>query len=203
MADRGKKFGCLKYFMMSSNAFGVMIGIFLVLFGMAYPEESFPGGYRGKETAGIAGVFIFFTLIGYCGAHHQKIYFLVLYSIIILTFISGNIVLWAVNSDILVLDPESRTVYAVSGLFLVLMVVGVVLSWNIRRVSLEQQAASQPMTTLSKNNNNHQVMMHPSTSTSFVQIQTMQNQRQLPGPMGQMGQMAQMGQMGQIQGTLQ
>lgn len=64
---RGRKFTCLKYFLMSSNAFGLMIGIFLVLFGMAYKEESFPGGYKGKETSGIAGVFIFVTLIGYCG----------------------------------------------------------------------------------------------------------------------------------------
>lgn len=53
-----------QYFLMSSNAFGIMLGIFLVLFGLAYPDEQFPGGYRGKETAGIAGVFIFFTLIG-------------------------------------------------------------------------------------------------------------------------------------------
>lgn len=64
---RGKKFSILKYFLMSSNAFGLMIGIFLVLFGMAYPTEDFPGGYKGKETAIIAGVFMFFTLIGYCG----------------------------------------------------------------------------------------------------------------------------------------
>lgn len=82
---RGKKF--LKYFLMSSNAFGLMIGIFVVLFGMAYPGESrhisschnfdpdvprlsdvgFPGGHKGKETAIYASVFIFFTLIGYCG----------------------------------------------------------------------------------------------------------------------------------------
>lgn len=64
---RGKKFSILKYFLMSSNAFGLMIGIFLVLFGMSYPEEDFPGGYKGRETAIIAAVFMFFTLIGYCG----------------------------------------------------------------------------------------------------------------------------------------
>ena len=64
---RGKKFLILKYFLMSSNAFGSMIGIFLVLFGISYPREKFPGGYRGQETAAIAGGFIFFSLIGYCG----------------------------------------------------------------------------------------------------------------------------------------
>ena len=63
----GRKFQCLKYFLMSSNAFGLMIGIFLVLFGMAYQDQTFPGGYSGKETSGIAGVFIFITLVGYCG----------------------------------------------------------------------------------------------------------------------------------------
>jgi hypothetical protein len=64
---RGKKFKILKYFLMSSNAFGLMIGIFLVFFGMAYPEENFPGGYKGRQTAAIAGGLILLALIGYCG----------------------------------------------------------------------------------------------------------------------------------------
>lgn len=215
MADRSKKLGCLKYFMMSSNAFGVMIGIFLVLFGLAYPEEKFPGGYQGKETAGIAGVFIFFTLIGYCGAHRSSIYFLILYSIIILLFITGNLALWLFQPESSPLDPESRTVYAVSSLFLVLMVVGVFLSWQIRRAAqpssphesataagnvgqqqqLQHQQMQQQMTTFGKNNNT--VTMHPSSSTSFVQMvatprQTQQIQLQvqqqglnLSGPIGQ------------------
>ena len=69
---RGKKFLILKYFLMSSNAFGSMIGIFLVLFGISYPREKFPGGYRGQETAAIAGGFIFFSLIGYCGVSRES-----------------------------------------------------------------------------------------------------------------------------------
>jgi hypothetical protein len=79
---RGRKFGILKYFLMSTNAFGLMIGIFLVLFGMSYPEEDFPGGYKGRETAVIACIFIFFTLIGYCGvsACFGQLFFLFLSS---------------------------------------------------------------------------------------------------------------------------
>lgn len=58
------------------NAFGLMIGIFVVLFGMAYQEAEFPGGYKGKETAIIAGVFMFFTLIGYCGVSGIRLAFM-------------------------------------------------------------------------------------------------------------------------------
>ena len=57
----------MKYLLMVINSFGVLLGFFIVLFGMAYPRVSFPGGYTGEETAMFAGVFIFFSLIGYCG----------------------------------------------------------------------------------------------------------------------------------------
>lgn len=33
---------CVKYSLMACNAFGIMLGIFVVLFGLAYPEENFP-----------------------------------------------------------------------------------------------------------------------------------------------------------------
>lgn len=81
-------------------------------------------------------------------AHHQKIYALILYSIIIFMFIGGNVILWGVKPEFLVLDPESRTVYAVCGLFLILMVIGVVLSWQIRsrsRLARQEQANSPTM----------------------------------------------------------
>lgn len=108
----------------------------------------------------------------------------------------GNVALWAFQPETSVLDPESRTVYVVSGLFLILMVVGLVMSWQIRRANMPvdssptQQMASggpfgQPMAQLSKNNNNqHHVMMHPSTSTSFVQMVATQRPQQ-QGPIGQ------------------
>lgn len=63
---------CMKYTLMVVNSFGVLLGFFIVLFGMAYKEEVFPGGYKGKETAIFAGVFIFFSLIGYCGVSEGK-----------------------------------------------------------------------------------------------------------------------------------
>ena len=58
---------CMKYSLMVINSFGVLLGFFIVLFGLSYPTVDFPGGYKGKETAMFAGVFIFFSLIGYCG----------------------------------------------------------------------------------------------------------------------------------------
>lgn len=62
-----QKLKCMKYSLMVINSFGVLLGFFIVLFGLAYPTVNFPGGYKGKETAMFAGVFIFFSLIGYCG----------------------------------------------------------------------------------------------------------------------------------------
>ena len=52
---------------MSTNAFGVVTGIFLVLFGIGYKGETFPGGYKGRETALISLGLILLALIGYCG----------------------------------------------------------------------------------------------------------------------------------------
>ena len=76
------------------------------------------------------------TCITQFKAHHQKIYALLLYSAIIFVFIGGNVILWGVKPELNVLDPESRTVYCVCGLFLILSVIGIVLSWQIRRHSL-------------------------------------------------------------------
>jgi hypothetical protein len=107
-------------------------------------------------------------------AHHQKIYALILYSLIILVFIGGNVVLWGVKPEFLVLDPESRTVYVVCGLFLILMVIGVALSWQIRSrnilacqdlpsPTLEQSSSSQ--VTSHKMNNNQ-----PPPSSSYIHM---------------------------------
>ena len=46
---------CMKYTLMVINSFGVLLGFFIVLFGMSYKEQIFPGGYKGKETAIFAG----------------------------------------------------------------------------------------------------------------------------------------------------
>lgn len=63
---------CMKYSLMVINSFGLLLGIFIVMFGLAYKEEKFPGGYKGRETAMFAGVFIFFSLIGYCGVSDTR-----------------------------------------------------------------------------------------------------------------------------------
>ena len=47
---------CMKYSLMVINSFGVLLGFFIVLFGMAYPRVPFPGGYTGEETAMFAGL---------------------------------------------------------------------------------------------------------------------------------------------------
>lgn len=124
------KFCCVKYSLMACNAFGIMLGIFVVMFGLAYPEENFPGGYRGKESAGISGFFIIFTIIGYYGAHRQKVYFLVPYSIIIFLFLGGNLVMWAIRPEDSVLDPDSNTVYILGGVFVVVMVFALFLAYQ-------------------------------------------------------------------------
>ena len=95
-------------------------------------------------------------------------------------FIGGNVVLWGVKPEFLVLDPESRTVYFVCGLFLVLMVIGVVLSWQIRAYTAdsdhqEEAAASPPLEQMTsvihqKVNNNQPNMLAASTSSSFIQM---------------------------------
>lgn len=80
------------------------------------------------------------------------IYALILYSFIILVFISGNIILWFVTPEFQLLDPESRTVYAVCGLFVILMIIGFVLSWQIRRQSLAARNRASSSSALHFNN---------------------------------------------------
>lgn len=122
----------MKYALMVINSFGVLLGFFIVLFGMSYPEEDFPGGYKGKETAMFAGVFIFFSLIGYCGvspslslslspllinvyccslsvpeqASHQKIFFLAPYAVAIFFGMVYNFFNWFTSEEDC-LDPKS------------------------------------------------------------------------------------------------
>lgn len=95
-----------------------------------------------------------------------------------------------------VLDPESRTVYVVGGLFLILMAIGIFLSWQIRRASIAANAAAngtkntdspgmgdQSMSTLSPNppppihhqqqkvNNNYNQPQHQQQAMTMVQHQ--------------------------------
>uniref|UniRef100_T1KY00 Uncharacterized protein n=1 Tax=Tetranychus urticae TaxID=32264 RepID=T1KY00_TETUR len=123
MAEKSKIFCCTKYTLMACNAFGIMLGIFVVLFGMSYPEERFPGGYRGKTTAAISIVMIFFTLIGYCGAHHQKAYFLIIYSIIIVLFVVSNVATFFVLPEHSLFNLEGKTFWILT------MVLGCVLAF--------------------------------------------------------------------------
>lgn len=138
MAELTKKLWCVKYSLMACNAFGLMLAFMAVLFGLAYPEENFPGGYTGKETAGMSGFFIIFTLIGYYGAHRQKIYFLVPYSIIILLFVGGNVFMWAIKPEESVLDPDSNALPILGGMFLVLMVFAIMLAWQEKKKTTAQ-----------------------------------------------------------------
>ena len=131
-----KQVCCIKYSLMACNAFGIMLGIFVVLFGISYPEENFPGGYKGKQTAGISGFFIVFTLIGYYGAHRQKIYFLVPYSIIIFLFLGGNLIMWGAKPKQSFLDPDSNAVLILGGVFIVLMVFALWLAWQERKKNM-------------------------------------------------------------------
>jgi len=153
--DMTKQVCCIKYSLMACNAFGIMMGIFVVLFGMSYPEENFPGGYNGKSTAGIAGFFIVFTLIGYYGAHRQKIYFLLPYSIIIFLFLGGNLMMWGIKPVGVtpVLDPDSNAVLVLAGVFIVLMVSALWLAWEERKkgtsnVSVTSSMGTYPLTTM-------------------------------------------------------
>ena len=125
----------IKFSLMACNAFGIMLGIFVVLFGISYPDVGFPGGYTGRETAAISGFFIAFTLIGYYGAHRQKVYFLVPYSAIIFLFLAGNLMMWGIKPEDSVLDPDSNAVLILAGVYLVLMVFALWLALQERKKS--------------------------------------------------------------------
>lgn len=146
MAEKSKVFWFTKYCLMASNAFGIMLGIFVVLFGISYPEEVFPGGYKGKTTALISVVMIFFTLIGYCGAHHQKAYFLIVYSIIILFFISSNVVTFLVMPKYSVFNPEGKTFGVVTVIMVLVLMFACLFAYQVRNMHNSMQ--------MSNNNNN-------------------------------------------------
>lgn len=105
-----KNFKCLKYSLMVINSFGLIIGVFVVLFGLAYPVVKFPGGHTGKETAMFAGVFIFFSLIGYCGAVHQKLFFLIPYVAVIFCGMIYNFFKWATDKEKTCLNAKSYSI---------------------------------------------------------------------------------------------
>jgi len=132
MARSDNHFVCIKYFLLASNAFGMMLGIFVVLFGLAYSMETFPGGYKGRTCAIISVVFIFFALIGYCGAHLNKIIFLLIYSFIIFIFVIFNALIWIISPQDSILDSHSNTVIIMGLLFIALMCAALVLSWHLK-----------------------------------------------------------------------
>ena len=132
MARSDNRFVCIKYFLLASNAFGVMLGIFVVLFGLAYSMETFPGGYKGRTCAIISVVFILFALIGYCGTHLNKIVFLLIYSFIIFMFVILNALIWIISPQDSILDSHSNTVIIMGLLFIALMCAALVLSWHLK-----------------------------------------------------------------------
>lgn len=121
----------------SINTRLIVTGIMAVLFGTAYPEENFPGGYKGKETAGISAFFIVFTLIGYYGAHRQRIYFLIPYSIIIFLFLGGNLMMWSIKPEDSVLNPDSDAIKIIGSVFALVMVCAMWLAWQERKKNLQ------------------------------------------------------------------
>lgn len=166
-----KQVCCIKYSLMACNAFGIMLGIFVVLFGISYPAENFPGGYKGKETAGISGFFIIFTLIGYYGAHRQKVYFLVPYSVIIFLFLGGNLLMWGIKPEDSVLDPTSNAVLVLTGVFVILMVFALWLAWQEKRKGMVNVTVNSTAGVLDNTNS------YPLTMTmTSVPAQGMMNQ---------------------------
>lgn len=101
--------------------------------------------------------------LGYCGAHHQKTYFLALYGIIILVFLGGNIFVMLFKPEKSVFDIESNSVVVLGLVFFMLMVLAFVLLIQLRKLS----AYSTSLQMGSKDQN----IMHPSASTSFITIQ--------------------------------
>lgn len=146
LSERFNHYHCVKYFLMASNAFGIMLGIFIVLFGLAYSVETFPGGFKGRTCAIASVVFIFFALIGYCGAHHQKVYFLIVYSAIIFLFVTCNSLIWIIAPQNSLLDSHSKTVIAMGLLFIGLMLAAIVLSWHLKytdQMMIEEQQLNE------------------------------------------------------------
>ena len=125
-----------------------------VLFGTAYPEENFPGGYKGKETAGISAFFIVFTLIGYYGAHRQRIYFLIPYSIIIFLFLGGNLMMWSIKPEESVLDPDSDAIKIIGSVFALVMVCALWLAWQERKKNLQLYGTTNIPSSMSNYFNN-------------------------------------------------
>lgn len=136
MAKKSKIFCCTKYALMACNAFCIMLGIFVVLFGISFPEEVFPGGFKGKTSAGISAIVIFFTMIGYCGAHHQKPYFLVIYSIIIIIFIASNVVTFFVFPEQSIFSPEGKTFWFVTVILIIVLIFTCLLTYQVRTQNL-------------------------------------------------------------------
>jgi hypothetical protein len=119
------------------------------------------GGYSGKTTAGISGVFIFFTGIGYCGAHHQKTYFLLLYAAVIVLFLAANLAIAFLLPDRMLLDPYGKPFYVVSSLLLLVMSLAILLAWQLctqrkrGRRDRRRSSTTRATATTSNNNNNN------------------------------------------------
>jgi hypothetical protein len=86
---------------------------------------------KGKNCALLSIVYIGWTLIGYCGAHHQKFSFLLIYSALVVLYVFSNIVVVGV------LAPkfqwlDANLVWIMCGYFSVLMVCALLLAYQIR-----------------------------------------------------------------------
>ena len=138
------------------------------------------GGYSGKTTAGISGVFIFFTSIGYCGAHHQKAYFLILYSFIILLFLGGNVVVAFIAPSITLLHPATKQFFIMATIMLIVMGLACFLAWQVKHeIPDEEEDTNQRNSSVNSSN------MPSSQQQQQLANQTISQQQQQQQPNAQ------------------
>lgn len=114
--------------------------IFIVLFGFAYPDEQFPGNLKGKNCALLSIVYICWSLVGYCGAHHQKFSFLLIYSGLVVFYVFANIIIFGLLATKPWLD--ANLFWSMVFYFSLLMAIGLLHAYQIR---LKEERAEDPL----------------------------------------------------------
>ncbi|RWS28254.1 hypothetical protein B4U80_05841 [Leptotrombidium deliense] len=170
--NNNKNTRCLKFSLMVCNSFGIVIGVFVVLFGLAYSTVTFPGGYDGNNTAIFASFFILFSFVGYCGAHRLSFWLLLSYALVICGFLSTYLVKWLLKSDVTCLDAKAYAIIFLSGLFLAMMITAFTLSHKVRKMRAASQAAAARdfMQKSSMNTSSN-------TASTFVSLPKFQNKK--------------------------
>lgn len=179
---------CLKFSLMVCNSFGIVIGFFVVLFGLAYSGVTFPGGFNGHDTALFAIGFILFSFVGYCGAHRLSFWLLSFYGVVIFLMLVSSILKLFYKADIICIEPKSYAIIFISTIFVTMMIFSFILSHKLRRLHKLQAAykKSQPPTpAFSKVNLQPQPQPQQLQQPQLMQQPLMQQpieQQQLPPP---------------------